>query len=180
MKFLRFLLLTAMFALHPGLASASAQPDAAAAPRRPDVQGRCSFSTPYNDQNPFARILRGEIPASLIYSDETVAAFLPLGWQYPGHTLVITKRAVRDVYELTDAELAAVFNLIRRVARAQERALGATGFTVEQNNGQNQGVCHIHFHVIPNTPSAARGEVSVPRAELETMTARLRAALPPR
>lgn len=180
MKLLSFSLLIAAFAINPGLALASAQPDASVAQRRSDVQGRCSFATPYDNQNPFARILRGETPVSLVYSDETVAAFMPLGWEYPGHTLVITKRAVRDIYDLTDAELVAVFNLIRRVARAQERALGATGFTVEQNNGQNQAVCHIHFHVIPNTPSVARGEVAVPREELDAMAARLRTALPPR
>ena len=132
----------------------------------------------YDPRNPFAGIIRGEIPAPIIYQDATVLAFLPLGWEHPGHALVITRRAVRDIRDMTDAEGVAVLRLVRRIAAAQRTVFGATGFTIEQNNGQNQGVCHVHFHVIPNTIVAPVPHPS--REELQAMTARLRAALPPR
>ena len=67
---------------------------------------------------------------------------------------------------------------IVRVAVAQERAFGATGFTIEQNNGRHQSVCHAHFHVIPNT---AREPVENATPEQrEAIAAKLRSAFPRR
>jgi histidine triad (HIT) family protein len=59
------------------------------------------------------------------------------------------------------------------VGQAQQRALGTTGFTISQNNGRNQHVCHVHFHVVPNSPRASQNPV--PREDLDKMAARLRA-----
>ena len=75
---------------------------------------------------------------------------------------------------MTSAEMGHALLVAREVGAAQQRALGATGFTIEQNNGRNQDVCHAHFHVIPNTPRATQNPV--PREELDRMAERLRAA----
>ena len=64
----------------------------------------------------------------------------------------------------------------RKVALAQQRALGATGFSILQNNGRHQAVGHVHFHVIPDTPAAPRKDI--PRDVLDEMARRLAAAFP--
>lgn len=137
----------------------------------------------YDPANPFAQMLRGEMPVPIIYEDATVLAFVPLGAAAPGHALVIPKRAVRNLLEMTPAEMGHVLEVARKVAIAQQRALGTTGFKITQNNGvtSDQHVYHAHFHVIPsygapNDPAAHRKEV--PYAERETMAAKLKAAWP--
>jgi histidine triad (HIT) family protein len=138
----------------------------------------CPLDQAYEQSNPFARILRGELPASRIHEDDQVIVVLPLEWDHPGHALVIPKRPVRSLFDMTLAEMGHALHIARRVGAAQQRALGSTGFTVSQNNGRNQHVCHVHFHVIPNTPRAS--QAPVPRGDLDRMVERLRAAFPSR
>ena len=99
---------------------------------------------------------------------------MPLEWDHPGHALVIPKRPVRSLFDMTPAEMGHALAIARRVGAAQQSALGSTGFTIVQNNGRSQHVCHVHFHVIPNTPRAPQDPV--PRDELDRMAERLRAA----
>ncbi len=103
-------------------------------------------------------------------------AIIPLEWDHPGHALVIPKRAVRNLYDLDDRDLAAMMRMARRIGVAQRRALGSSGFALQQNNAFLQHVCHLHLHVIPDTPVA--GHVRATRAEMDAMAQRLRAALP--
>jgi histidine triad (HIT) family protein len=148
---------------------AATQPAEATAP-----QLRCPLNQPYERDNPFARILRGEIAASRVYEDRRVIVIMPLEWDHPGHALVIPKRAVRSLFDMTPSEMGHALAVARRVGATQQRALGSTGFTIAQNNGRSQHVCHVHFHVIPNTPRAPQDPV--PREELDRMAERLRAA----
>ena len=138
----------------------------------------CPLSAPYRTDNPFARIVRGEIPASIIDQDARVMAIVPLEWEHPGHALVIPKAPVRNLYDLRDRDALAVMRMVKRVATAQQRALGSTGFSLQQNNASRQDVCHFHVHVIPNTPPVPRTRAT--RAEMDAMAARLKAALPAR
>ena len=158
------------------IALALALPAAAAEPAR-------GLTGAYDPANPFAKMLRGETPVPAIHEDATVLAFVPLGAAAPGHALVIPKRPVRNLLEMTPAEMGQVLEVARKVAIAQQRALGATGFKIVQNNGvtSDQHVYHAHFHVIPsygapNDPAAHRKEV--PYAERAAMAARLKAAWP--
>jgi len=139
---------------------------------------KCPLDAPYDVQNPFAKIARGESQAAIIDADRLVIAFVPIGWDNPGHTLIIPRRHVRSLDDMTDAETLSVFHLIRRIAKAQERAFGATGYSIEQNNGGHQTVCHAHFHVIPNTPEQ-KVDKATPE-QMQAIAAKLRAALPPR
>lgn len=139
---------------------------------------RCPLDAPYDAGNPFAKILSGKQPGAIIARDRLVVALVPIDWENPGHALVITRRAVRNMEGLSDAEMVAALHMIRRVAAAQRKALGATGYTVRQNNARNQEVCHIHFHVVPNTPVDKVDRATL--AQMEAIAARLRAALPPR
>jgi histidine triad (HIT) family protein len=109
---------------------------------------------------------------------------MPLTMARPGHVLVIPKRlGVRNLLDLTPDELRDCMAAVQRAARAQVKALGATGFTISQNNGisSNQHVFHPHFHVVPQfdpkLPSRPDEQRNT-RAELVEMAAKLRAAWP--
>ncbi|RYG86585.1 MAG: HIT domain-containing protein [Alphaproteobacteria bacterium] len=154
-----------------------AQPSQTAetAPLSPEAL-TCPLDRPYAEINPFARILRGELPSSRVYEDEEVVVIMPLEWEHPGHALVIPKVPVRSLLDMTQTQMGHALDVARRTGVAQQRALGATGFTITQNNGRNQDVCHVHFHVVPNTPSVA--DKSLSREELDRMAGRLRAVFP--
>lgn len=159
------------------IAATLAQP-ATAADAPPDpatIPLTCPLDAPYDRTNAFARILRGELPASRVFEDELVIVIMPLEWTNPGHALVIPKRAVRNLDDMTPEEMGHALAIARRVGSAQKRALGSNGYTIQQNNGRSQHVCHVHFHVNPNTPRAPQNPV--PRAELDAMAQRLRAAM---
>lgn len=138
----------------------------------------------YDAKNPFARILRGEAPASKVYEDKRVLVLMPLTMAKPGHVLVIPKRlGARTLLDLTPAELTACMVAAQKAGRAQMAALGATGFQIRQNNGADAGqeVFHTHFHVVPyvGPDKALRPDKDRnTRDELDAMAARLRAAWP--
>lgn len=138
----------------------------------------CPLTAPCQADNPFARIIRGEIPASVIAQDKHVMAIIPLDWEHPGHALVIPKKPVRNLDDLSDRDTLAVFHMVKRIAAAQQHALGSTGYSLQQNNASRQDVCHFHVHVIPNTPPIPRTRHT--RLEMDAMAERLRTALPPR
>lgn len=134
----------------------------------------CPVDRPYDPTNPFARILRNEAPTVRIAETRDMIAIVPIEWEYPGHALVIPRRAVRSLDDMTPTELAHALELARRVGAAQRRAFGATGYTVTQNNGRAQHVCHVHFHVIPNTPT---DKTKATFAAMQAIADRLRAAM---
>jgi histidine triad (HIT) family protein len=144
----------------------------------PDQPLKCPLDAPYDPGNPFALILAGKASQSVVAQTRLMIAIVPTAWTQTGHVLVIPRRAVRNLDGLSDAEMLDAMHLIRRLAAAQRKAYGATGYSVLQNNGRIQTVCHMHFHVLPNTP-VLRVENASP-AQMDEVAARLRAALPAR
>ena len=106
---------------------------------------------PYDDQNVFAKILRGEIPANKIYEDEWSFAFHDINPQAPVHILVIPKGAYVswDDFSATasEAEIAGFIRAVGHVARAQ--GLVAPGYRLLANIGGHghQEVPHLHVHL---------------------------------
>ena len=106
---------------------------------------------PYYDQNVFAKILRGEIPANKIYEDEWSFAFHDINPQAPVHILVIPKGAwvSWDDFSATasEAEIAGFIRAVGHVARAQ--GLVAPGYRLLANIGAHghQEVPHLHVHL---------------------------------
>lgn len=137
----------------------------------------------YDDNNPFARIIRGELPASKVYEDKHVLAFMPLRMITPGHVLVISKTSrARNILDVEPEELARVMDVARRVARAEVTALGIQGFQILQNNGAvgTQSVFHLHVHVLPRYPGVALLPSAGPsddRKDLDEMARRIKAAM---
>jgi len=105
----------------------------------------------YDRNNPFARILRGELPAHKVWEDERTLAFLDLMPQTRGHTLVIPKAEAEDIFSLEPDLLAATVMVARNVALAVKAAFQPEGVMLGQLNGAAAGqtVFHLHFHVIP-------------------------------
>lgn len=111
---------------------------------------------PYDDDNIFAKILRGEIPCKKVYEDEVALAFHDIAPQAPTHILVIPKgRYVSwDDFAATapDAEIAGFVRAVAQVAR--ENGLVAPGYRLLANVGQdgNQEVPHLHVHLFAGKP----------------------------
>jgi histidine triad (HIT) family protein len=105
----------------------------------------------YDDQNIFAKILRGEIPSHRIYEDDHVIAFMDVMPQGKGHALVVPRQPSRNLLDADPTTLGPLVRAVQRVAQAAMRAFGADGVTVVQFNEPvaGQSVFHLHFHVIP-------------------------------
>jgi len=105
----------------------------------------------YDQNNVFARILRGEIPAQKVFEDDSTLAFMDVMPQSDGHTLVVPKFAAESILDLPPDYLAATILTTRRVAIAVKRAFDPPGVMIAQLNGRGAGqsVFHIHFHVLP-------------------------------
>ena len=107
----------------------------------------------YDDQNIFARILRGELPAIKVYEDDRVLAFMDIMPQAEGHTLVIPKSPAVTLLDLDPNEAAYTIQIVQKVAKAIEKALDAKGIVLMQLSGAPAGqtVPHVHFHLIPSS-----------------------------
>ena len=107
----------------------------------------------YDDQNIFARILRGELPAIKIYEDDQVLAFMDIMPQAEGHTLVIPKSPAVTLLDLAPEAAAYTIQIVQKIAKAMETALDAKGIVLMQLSGAAAGqtVPHVHFHLIPSS-----------------------------
>ena len=82
----------------------------------------------------------------------------PLVWAFPtnipiteGHTLIVPRRCVRSLSELTNVEILAIMRLAKRIQKALKKSFGAEAFNVCWNEGciAGQTVPHFHLHIIP-------------------------------
>ena len=106
----------------------------------------------YDDDNIFAKILRGETPSARVFEDDHVYAFMDAFPLAKGHTLVIPKHSTaRNLLEEEPETLASLILGVQRIARAVRAALNPDGVLVFQTNGAPAGqtVFHLHFHVLP-------------------------------
>lgn len=108
-------------------------------------------SQPYDSDNPFAKILRGELPAHKLYEDDDTLAFMDIMPRGDGHCLVIPKKPARNLLDVEPDSLAAVMRTVQKVSRAAVKAFDADGLTVQQFNEPAGGqiVFHLHFHILP-------------------------------
>jgi diadenosine tetraphosphate (Ap4A) HIT family hydrolase len=111
---------------------------------------------PYDENNIFARILRGEIPSKTVYEDEHALAFQDINPLSPTHVLVIPKGSYvswDDFSErASDAEIAGFVRAVGKVAR--DSGLVAPGYRLLANVGLNSGqeVPHLHVHIFGGRP----------------------------
>ena len=105
----------------------------------------------YDDQNSFAKILRGEIPCYKVYESRHTLAFLDIMPRSPGHTLVIPKAAACSILDIAADDFAEVARMAKRVAVAAVKAFDAEGIIVQQFSeaASGQVIFHLHVHVMP-------------------------------
>ena len=102
--------------------------------------------------NVFAEIIAGDAPASVVYRDNLVMAFMDIQPINQGHTLVVPLRPARFLAELSEAEAVRIFVVGRRVAQAiRASGLPCTGVFMFLADGATAGqeVPHVHLHVVP-------------------------------
>ena len=114
-------------------------------------------SAAYDDNNIFAKILRGEIPSHRVYEDEQTVAFMDVMPQAPGHVLVVPKAPSRNILDADPAVLSHSITVVQKIANAVQDAFDADGVFVCQFNepAAGQTVFHLHFHVIPRHEGVA-------------------------
>ena len=128
-------------------------------------------------------VVEGTTKASVVVDDADVLAVISPIPRNPGHTLIVPRRHVRDLYTLPDALAGPILATAARVARAAKRAFAADGMVLRQHNDAagGQEVFHFHLHVIPRfAGDDARFDAPpavISRAEQQALAERLGAAL---
>lgn len=99
----------------------------------------------------FCKIANGDIPASKVYEDADVVAFLDIQPVNVGHTLVVPRAHFDNCAATPDDAMAAVMRVVRRVGDAALKVTGADGYNVGINCGRAAGqvIMHTHVHVMP-------------------------------
>jgi histidine triad (HIT) family protein len=99
----------------------------------------------------FCRIIAGEIPGSIVYQDEHVVAFNDINPQAPTHVLIVPRRHIASLNDLSPEDDQIVGELIRRASGlAKDRGVSAGGYRIVFNTNRDAGqtVFHIHLHLL--------------------------------
>lgn len=103
----------------------------------------------------FERIIARQIPADIIYEDDTVLAFRDIKPQAPVHVLMVPKRPIPRIAEAGEEDAATLGHLLLKAAEvARQLGLERTGFRLVVNNGRDGGetVPHLHCHILGGRP----------------------------
>jgi histidine triad (HIT) family protein len=111
---------------------------------------------------PFCEIVHGEDPdAREVYRDDRAIAFLPPEPATLGHTLIVPRRHIPDVWSLDEETAAHLARVTLILSHAVRRALGPDGLNVIQSNGAaaTQSVFHLHIHIVPRWTDDDMGRI---------------------
>ncbi|MCD6523009.1 MAG: HIT family protein [Candidatus Diapherotrites archaeon] len=99
----------------------------------------------------FCDIVAGKEKASKIYEDEHTLAFMDIGQVTKGHVLVIPKRHIETIDEMSEQDALHLARTVYIITKAVKQALNAEGINIIQSNGKAAGqhIKHIHFHILP-------------------------------
>ena len=136
----------------------------------------------YDNDNIFAKILRGEAPAFKVYEDDFSLAFMDVMPQVAGHTLVIPKDPTEDIFDADPIILGHTMATVQKVGVAVKRAFDVPGIMLAQLNGKAAGqtVFHLHFHILPRAGGVdlkMHAGAMADFAELEVHAQRIKSAL---
>lgn len=107
------------------------------------------------DDNIFVRIVRGEVPADIVYRDELVTAFRDISPKAPVHVLIVPNRPVASVADVGpehEAALGRLFTVARRIAEAEGIAEDGYRLIVNCREHGGQEVDHLHIHLLGGRP----------------------------
>lgn len=103
-----------------------------------------------NDRCLFCRIVTGDITAKKVYEDDQVVAFEDINPQAPTHVLVVPRKHIASIDEMTEADIPIVGTVIARASKLAHDLRLQEGYRLVFNNGDNAGqtVFHIHLHLL--------------------------------
>jgi histidine triad (HIT) family protein len=110
------------------------------------------MTTPaYDDQNVFAKILRGELPSQKVFEDDKTIVIMDIMPRGDGHVLVVPKAPSRNIFDIEQVDLNALMATVQKMAHTVVKAFDADGTTIQQFSepAGGQVVFHTHVHVIP-------------------------------
>ena len=127
----------------------------------------------------FCKIVRKELPSYLVFEDDNHVAFLDIRPLNPGHTLVVTRRHYRWVWDVP--HVGTYFETTTRIAKAQQKALKTDWIAADV---AGMGVLHAHIHLVPRFPQDKHGEFidgknikNIAPEEMKTIAETIRNAL---
>lgn len=103
----------------------------------------------------FSKIIRGEIPADVVYQDDLVTAFRDISPQAPGHVLIVPNKLIPTVNDVQPEDEAALGRMISVAAKiAQQEGIADDGYrlVINCNRHAGQEVFHIHMHLLGGRP----------------------------
>ncbi|MFW9957925.1 MAG: HIT family protein [Candidatus Odinarchaeota archaeon] len=132
----------------------------------------------------FCKIVRGEIPSSVVFQDDVCIAFMDVFPITTGHCLLIPKEHFDNMLDVDGDVLAHMSRKLSELTRAVLKATGAEGVinVVANGEGAGQEIAHLHFHAIPRSKGDPFGfkfppgyhESMAPREELERVSKLIR------
>jgi len=103
----------------------------------------------------FCRIERGELPSDRVYEDDRVIAFRDINPQAPVHVLIIPRKHIASLADLTPGDTELAGHMLRVAQQlAEQLGIRETGYRVVTNCGRDGGqvVFHLHFHLVGGKP----------------------------
>lgn len=130
----------------------------------------------------FSKIISRDVPADIVYENDTVIAFLDISPVNPGATLVVPKRWSRNIFDIDTESWADVMEAVRMLAPVIKRAVGADGLNIIMNNEPegNQMIFHSHVHIVPRFKNDGVPDwkgTPYPEGEKEVVAKKIKGAL---
>jgi histidine triad (HIT) family protein len=133
----------------------------------------------------FCRIIKKELPSVVVHEDNNVIAILDVFPATPGHTLVLPKAHIENIYSMPPETGAQIMNTAIMLAKSMKQQLKPAGLNLVQSNGASAGqeIFHFHLHVLPryehDSVSFKFGHGTAPTGadELEKVAEKIRAVL---
>jgi len=97
----------------------------------------------------FCQIVNKDLPASIVYEDHLLMAFMDIDPLSDGHVLIVTKAHRLDLDHLSDAESSQIMKVSKSLLKALRQVYDFPGYTLMQNGGAFNDVGHYHMHIFP-------------------------------
>jgi histidine triad (HIT) family protein len=119
-------------------------------------------TTIHNKNCIFCKIINGEIPCFKIYEDNKILAYLDIFPANTGHTLIIPKKHIENIFEIDENTIAEIGKVSKTISDKLKNNLKAEGISIFQSNGPNAGqeIMHFHIHLVPRNNNETKEQTN--------------------